>query len=107
MRTIEERYDPAMAITDQKEADAYFESLVAEQMSEGVAREPAEKLERESLGYYAGYYSFETRLRVEELFRCTHPVFGSAKTNGPSTPEEAFLAGVRAGRAALQRREKP
>lgn len=92
--TIGEKYGPAMAITDQAEADAYFEKCVRHMMEHGGhSREKAEEMERINLGYYAGYYDHETRERVEVLFRCAHPVFGSIAGNGPPTTEEAFRAG--------------
>jgi hypothetical protein len=85
---------PAMEITEQAEADAYFETLVQHGMrlDPSLGRELAVKNLRGSLGYWAGYYGHETRLRVERLFRCTHPVFGSAE-NGLVDPKDAFEAG--------------
>lgn len=97
--TIGEKYDPAMKITDQAEADRYFEECVKHTMSFGSSREEAERIERSNLGYYAGYCDHETRLRVERLFRCHHPVFGSA-SNGAPTAKEA----INAGKAAAKRR---
>lgn len=90
--TIGEKYDPAMKITDQAEADAYFEECVQHCMKHGESREEAETIERANLGYYAGYYDYETRLRVERLFTCAHPIFGPA-LKGKPTPEEAFEMG--------------
>jgi len=49
------------------------------------------------VGYYAGYYDKDTRVRVEKLFKCNHPIFGSAK-DGTPTQEEAFNAWLEAGR---------
>lgn len=43
-----------------------------------------------NLGYFAGYYDHETRDRVEKLFQCSHPVYGSIKEKGAPTPTEAF-----------------
>ncbi len=97
--TIGELYDPAMLITDQAEADAYFETLVQRNMSHGTSRDEAERIERNNLGYYAGYCSSETRARVEELFRCSHPIFGAVAQYAPPTPEEAFEIGKRIGEA--------
>ena len=91
--TIGEKYSPAMEITDQAEADAYFEQCVQHTMSFGLDRVRAEAIEKSNLGYYAGYYSSETRARVEKLFRCEHPIFGSIAINGSPTAEEAFQAG--------------
>lgn len=49
------------------------------------------------VGYYAGYYDSETRERVERLFMCAHPVFGSIADNGAPTPDEAYDAGFEMG----------
>jgi len=92
--TIRDKYGPAMEIKDQAAADAYFERCVRHSMSHGRTRAEAEKVERENLGYYAGYYDDETRVRVEALFACAHPVFGKAAEHTP-TAEEALCAGVR------------
>lgn len=92
--TIGEKYDPAMKITDQAEADAYFQICVDHSMTyHRKTREEAEALERINLGYYAGYGSSETRERVERLFRCSHPVFGSIAKVGAPTTEEALAMG--------------
>lgn len=88
--TIGDKYRPAMEITDQAEADAYFDSCVRHTMSFGLSEEEAASIERQNLGYFAGYYDHETRERVERLFRCAHPVFGAIAQNGPPT----FIAGV-------------
>jgi hypothetical protein len=52
----------------------------------------AEKIVNSNIGYYAGYGSNEDRERIEGLFECSHPVFGSAKFGIP-TAEEAFECG--------------
>jgi len=87
---------PAMKITEQADADVYFERLVRHGMrlDPELSRETAEENLRSNLGYWAGYCDHETRLRVERLFRCEHPIFGDAK-KGPPTPQEAFDHGVR------------
>lgn len=92
--TFGEKYDPAMQIMEQDEADAYFEECVKHTMAFGRTREVAEAVERSNLGYYAGYYCAETRERVERLFRCSHPVFGSIAHRGEPTAEEALQAGL-------------
>jgi len=97
--TIGEKYGPAMEITDQAAADAYFEECVQYHLRKEVKpRDEVEAIERANLGYYAGYYDTETRRRVERLFKCVHPIFGSIAENGPPTPEEAFKAGLKAGK---------
>ncbi len=92
--TIGEKYAPAMSIDNQAEADAYFEQLVQHGMSFGKTREEAEADERASLGYYAGYYDTQTRVRVETLFKCEHPIFGSIEKNGTPSMAEAFEKGL-------------
>lgn len=94
--TADEKYGPAMKIQEQPAADAYFEECVQHDMGFGIKREDAEKMERGNLGYYAGYYSDATRERVERLFRCSHPIFGSIAQEGPVMPEDAFAAGLKA-----------
>ena len=92
--TIGKKYGPAMEITDQGEADAYFEECVKHSMDAfGKTRAEAEALERGNLGYYAGYYASETRERIERLFACSHPVFGSIAERGEPTAQEALQAG--------------
>jgi hypothetical protein len=91
---------PAMEITEQAEADAHFETIVdyAMRRDATLSREAVEKTTRDSLGYWAGYYSLETRQRVERLFRCVHPVFGPAE-HGPVAAAEALEAGIRVAEA--------
>ena len=91
-----EKYGPAMKIECQHKADKYFQELVKHCMSFGRIREEAEEIERSNLGYYAGYYNSDTRARVERLFKCSHPVFGSASEGSP-TCEEAFEMGKQMG----------
>ena len=93
--TIGEKYGPAMKITEQAEADAYFALCVDHSMTHHrKTRAEAEALERANLGYFAGYSSNETRARVEQLFKCAHPVFGAIAENGAPTSEQALQAGL-------------
>ena len=94
---ISETYDPAMRITDQTEADNYFEWLVQQRISSGLTRAEAETVERQNLGYYAGYYDHATRLRVEELFRCEHPLLPPAREGEPTT-EQCLAVGLNLAR---------
>jgi len=95
--SVGDKYLPAMKITDQAEADEYFAVCVQHTMSFGIDREKAEDIERQNLGYYAGYYNDETRERVERLFHCKHPFFGSIEENGPVSEEEALRIGMMHG----------
>jgi len=94
--TYGEKYLPAMTLSDQAEADAYFEECVQHYMHlMSVGRAEAEECERRNLGWFAGYFDNDTRARVERLFRCAHPIFGAIAVNGPPTPEQAFEASKR------------
>jgi hypothetical protein len=95
--SIGEKYGPAMKITDPEKARKYFDELVADNMAcSEHTRKQAEAIEKANLGYYAGYYDNDTRVRVEKLFCCVHPVFGSAEKH-PVTEAEAFAMGVAVG----------
>lgn len=92
--------EEAMTITDQAEADSWFMRIVEERLRRmppgvppAIMREAVEQTLRADLGYFAGYYSNETRERVERLFNCEHPYFGKISVNGPPTPEEVFRMG--------------
>lgn len=95
--TIGELYGPAMEIETESEALQYYDLLVERRMRvSGFSRDQAESCEKSSLGYYAGYYTNETRLRVEKLFNCSHPVLGKA-TLEPIDPAVAFSLGYARG----------
>lgn len=100
--TTGEKYTPAMSIVDERKAALYFEKCVKHNMSFGTPRKKAERIERTNLGYWAGYYDEETRRRVEKLFKCKHPVFGSIEKNGPPTALEAFEMGKKMGEKCLK-----
>ena len=98
MATIDEIYGPAMSIQTQKEADIYLDRLICAHIEENRdSLEEALKVQRNNLGYYAGYCCAETRERVERLFKCAHPIFGSIAEKGQPTPEEAFEMGRKLG----------
>jgi len=73
-----------MKITDQADADQYFKKYVAH-IQGHLNKEPskddmtAEQIARTNLGYFAGYYDNETRIRIERLFSCSHSIFGNTK----------------------------
>ncbi len=98
MSTIGDTYGPAMEIEDEEEARQYFERLVETHLADRPdhSRERAELTQRENLGYYAGYYNHETRLRVERLFGCQHPLLGPATGPG-KTAEELIEMGRKLG----------
>lgn len=96
--TYGECLDPAMKITDQEDADQYLADYIA-YTKKAIKKVPnkdgksAEEICKINLGYWAGYYGNETMERVERLFKCSHPVFGSIKSNGGPTTQEAFECG--------------
>jgi hypothetical protein len=96
--TMEQAFGPAMKITDQTEADEYFEALVRFSMDKaGKTREEAEKIQKSNLGYYSGYYDQKTQVRVQKLFNCVHPIFGAIEESKSLTAEDYFKMGERAG----------
>lgn len=80
--TFGECLKPAMEITDPTDAKQYKDDYI-KYTQHHLNKEPhkndmtAEQIVNANLGYYAGYYDNETRLRVEKLFSCSHPVFGA------------------------------
>ena len=99
--TIGEAYDPAMKMTDPKEAEEYLQALIERSVKYcGQTPEEAERIMKENLGYYSGYYDTETMVRVHKLFNCAHPIFGEIKSESDlPTPEEAFEMGKTRGAA--------
>lgn len=97
--TYGECLDPAMKITDQHDATQYFYAYVKfiEKNKDPVSNMTAIQIAKSNLGYYAGYFNDDTRVRVEKLFMCKHPIFGSIAENGTPTPEEAFNIGLKLG----------
>ena len=96
--TYGEALYPAMEITDPEDAKQYKEAYIAyiQKFLDAGERDDdmtAEEIVNINLGYFAGYYDTETRIRVEKLFNTKHPIFGKAEEGIP-TPEEAFNAGV-------------
>lgn len=101
-RTYGEILGPAMEVTDQAVAEQYLKDYTAFiQKSLDAKPDPqgrtAEQLALFNLGYYAGYYNWETQQKVERLFRAQHPIFGSVEAQKQMTPEEVFEAGFKRG----------
>ena len=94
--TAGECLEPAMEIKNKKEAMQYKRDYIA-YIQADLDKNPneltAEQIANSNLGYFAGYYSNEVRKRVEELFECAHPIFGSIKQNGAPTAAQAFRIG--------------
>ncbi len=86
---------PIFKITEPEDAIQYKEAYIQYLMKypECGSREEATRVANSNIGYYAGYGSNEDRARIESLFLCSHPIFGSIKENGVPTTEEAITAG--------------
>ena len=93
---------PAMEITDAEEAKQYkadYIKFIDKFLVDGESESglTAEQIANNNLGYWAGYYGDKVRRRVEKLFNCAHPIFGSIEENGAPTAAEAFKMGRDAG----------
>jgi len=108
MIKLSTQYDIAMRLQTEDEADSFLALLIAQHLSAAPerSREEAERIERDNLAYYAGYFDHETRARVERLFKCAHPIFGSIAEKGPPTAEEAFRLGKEMGERLRRERDR-
>ena len=94
--TYGEILDPAMQIKDSQEAQKYLSDYIQwiqSDLDQSGKKDDAAKIAKANLGYWAGYYSNDVRKRVEKLFLCEHPLFGSIEKNGPPTMKQAFEIG--------------
>jgi len=99
-------YDEAIEVKTEAQAKAYMLRLIDHclQLKPHLSRRRAIEIQRSNLGYIAGYYDAATRERVERLYKCEHPVFGSIKKNGQPTSEQAFKMGMAMGKKAKQKK---
>jgi hypothetical protein len=85
--TYGECLEPIMEIEDLEDAQQYLKDYVA-YMQKILNKDPqengitAEEIVKANIGYWAGYYGDDVRKRVEKLFSCEHPFFGSIKEEG-------------------------
>lgn len=102
-KTAGEIFDLALQVTTKEHAEAfineYAEDWFQNNNAEGRTLEQIKTICRQNLGFFAGYYSDETRAKIEDLFSTEHPIFGKISKHKP-TPEEAFNAGLKMGEAA-------
>lgn len=104
-KTVGELYGPAMKVDTKEEAEEMLLEItcyIRSRDTEGKTEEQITNIAKCNLGYYAGYYDHDTRRRVERLYECAHPVFGSIAANGPPTASEAFAAGKKLGEKAAK-----
>lgn len=92
----------AIKITDPVEAKQYLRDYT-KWIQDAIDKDPerkgdnAEQIAKSNIGYFAGYYDNKVRERVEELYSCSHPVFGPIKERGAPGPEMAFEMGLMLG----------
>lgn len=92
--TYGDLYDPAMKVQTKEAAAAYFKKLQDLQSENGVHPDISENILKVNLAYWAAYGSNEQRERIERLYDCEHPYFGSFKENGRPTTDEASELGT-------------
>ncbi|MBW3583438.1 MAG: hypothetical protein KY455_10105 [Euryarchaeota archaeon] len=90
--------EPAMSITDPAEAKAFLDEYVCFLEPRVIPPDQALHVARVNLGYYAGYYDRDTRLRVERLFGAAHPTLGPVRGSDEEEARAAFAAGQALGR---------
>ena len=83
--TYGEALKPCAEIKNKEDAQQYLKEYV-KFIQDYMDKNPDEhhdftalEIAKQNIGYYAGYYDYETRSRIEELFDCSHPLFGKAK----------------------------
>ena len=79
-----------------EQAKVWLEILIKHNMSHSTpphTREEAEEIERQNIGYFAGYYDHDIQDVVYKTFNTEHPIFGKTKPTG----EQALRAGMELG----------
>lgn len=83
MLTFGQIFKPAMEVKTEEEAKEYFDAIVEYYKTVfGKDQQEAEKVTKINIGYWAGYYDTETRIRVYKLYKVGHPIFGSSMKYG-------------------------
>lgn len=90
--------DPVIKIKTRAEAQQYLKDYAdyiewqngnnPEEMTKS-----AEEIAKSNIGYWTGYYNYEDRARVEDLFDCEHPIFGKFSEMGIPSADEVFQCG--------------
>lgn len=98
IKTAGEIFDIALnlAKTDKQKAIQFFNAYVDwVRDTNGSSREEAEKIVKDNLGYFSGYYNKEVSDIIYSTYSCEHPIFG--KNPFGISPEDAYRAGLKAG----------
>lgn len=97
-----ETLGPAMEIETEDEASRYFARYcrwimrVNAENDKFLGLKEAQDIAKTNIGYYSGYFGEETQRRVERVFKCVHPFFGSVD-GPPKTPEDILKLGQELG----------
>lgn len=91
-KTIGETMKLALKATNQTEADNIVQDLIQDDVEwENKPMQERESILRQNIGHCSGYYDRKTSVKLIELYRTQHPVFGKTYPK----PSEAFQAGVK------------
>jgi len=93
--TIGECYGRCTEIVDHNQANEYFIALVERNLRICPEHDldTAIKVEKDNIGYFAGYCDSETALRMELLFNTIHPILGSAQNYCMMSAEDIVEVG--------------
>jgi hypothetical protein len=94
-------WEGAMKVSTKEEADGWLDVAVRKLHAASQGSQTKIEIEfaiKSNLGWFAGYYSHEDRDRIEKLFGCQHPYFGSIAVNGPPSVTEAIRIGIQRGK---------
>jgi hypothetical protein len=95
---MSDQFEEALKCSTKEEAEAWLSAEVQlfVESPDSSVDDPveAERIIKENLGYFAGYYGDKEAEHIFEMFGVVHPIFGTATYNKDVTPAEAFQAGV-------------
>ncbi len=92
--TLTEIFDTAKKIKSEEGASLLVRAAVLDLFKQtDDTEEDLDKAVRQNLAYMAGYCGTDVRERIEKLFKCEHPVFGSIAEMGVPTSRESFMCG--------------
>lgn len=102
LKTIGDIFNKALSLAKQNRTDecqnflkAYASFIYNDNPSVNSFDE-ALKIAKNNFGYYAGYFDKHTCDLIYEVYCTEHPIFGKSPFN--VSPEDAFKAGLEAGR---------
>lgn len=97
--TAKETCAPALDITDKTEAEQYLADYAIFSKKDNESLEASIKACKNNLVCYADFVSPESRDRIERLFDCEHPFFGSIAKNGIPSLEKQIAWKLKVSKA--------